>query len=117
MQTVPKENTLYVSEELFMREEGKGRSEELMPTGDSLRAALGTPSAPQSSARPSINRGTVSGATPHPEGEHQQTPPLFIEGVPNGRGSSKRSAEVIVIVKNIFRQDSYSLSTYRRIRE
>ena len=61
--------------------------------GDSLRATLGTPSAPQSSARPSINRGTVSGATLHPEGEHQQTPPLFIEGVPEGRGSSKQSAE------------------------
>ena len=90
---VPRENTLFVSEELFMNEEGKGKSEELMPAGDSLRAALGTPSAPQSSARPSINRGTVSGATPHPEGEHQQTPPLFIEGVPEGRGSSKRSAE------------------------
>ena len=71
--------------------------------GDSLRATLGTPSAPQSSARPSINRGTVSGATLHPEGEHQQTPPLFIEGVPEGRGRcfslrpanfvSKQSAE------------------------
>ena len=71
---------------------------------DNLRASLGnnvrrpkgpkaTPSAPQSYARPSINRGTVSGALSHPEGEHQQTPPLFIEGVPNGRGSSKRSAE------------------------
>jgi hypothetical protein len=56
---VPKENTLFVSEELFMREEGKEKSEELMPAGDSLRAALGTPSAPQSSARPSINRGGV----------------------------------------------------------
>ena len=78
-----------------------------------------TPSAPQSSARhdsvaqstvlPSlstachlgnplkasfaINRGTVIGATSHPEGERQQTPPLFIEGVPEGRGSSKQSAE------------------------
>ncbi len=61
--------------------------------GDPLRATLGTPSAPQSSARPSMNRGTVSGAPTHPEGEHQQTPPLFIEGVPEGRGSSKQSAE------------------------
>ena len=61
--------------------------------GDPLRATLGTPSAPQSSARPSINRGTVSGATLHPEGEHQQTPPLFMEGVPEGRGRSKQSAE------------------------
>ena len=61
--------------------------------GEPLRAALGTPSAPQCSARPSMNRGTVSGATPHPEGEHQQTPPLFIEGVPGGRGRSKQSAE------------------------
>ncbi len=61
--------------------------------GDPLRATLGTPSAPQSSARPSMNRGTVSGATSHPEGERQQTPPLFIEGVPEGRGSSKQSAE------------------------
>ena len=61
--------------------------------GDPLRATLGTPSAPQSSARPSINRGTVIGATYHPEGERQQTPPLFIEGVPEGRGSSKQSAE------------------------
>ena len=40
-----------------------------------------------------MNRGTVSGASTHPEGEHQQTPPLFIEGVPEGRGSSKQSAE------------------------
>ena len=60
--------------------------------GDPLRATLGTPSAPQSSARPSMNRGTVSGAPTHPEGEHQQTPPLFIEGVPEGRGRYKRSA-------------------------
>ena len=61
--------------------------------GEPLRAALGTPSAPQCSARPSMNRGTVSGATPHPEGEHQQTPPLFIEGVPEGRGRSKQGTE------------------------
>ena len=40
-----------------------------------------------------MNRGTVSGAPTHPEGEHQQTPPLFIEGVPEGRGRSKQSAE------------------------
>ena len=64
-------------------------------------ASKATPSASQGSARPSINRGTVSGASS--TGKHQQTPPLFIEGVPEGRGScfslrpanfvSKQSAE------------------------
>ena len=39
---------------------------------ESLRASLVTPSASQSSARPSINRGTVGGASSHPEGELQQ---------------------------------------------
>ena len=58
---------------------------------DNLRATLGTPS--RLRRTPSINRGRVSGAPSHPEGEHQQTPPLFIEGVPGGRGSSKQSAE------------------------
>ena len=61
------------------------------PKKEELRASLGTPSASQSSARPSINRGTV-GSAPS-KGQHQQTPPLFIEGVPEGWGSSKQSAE------------------------
>ena len=60
---------------------------------DSLRASLVTPSASQGSARPSMNRGTVGGVSSHPEGKHEQTPPLFIEGVSAGRGSSKQSAE------------------------
>ena len=60
---------------------------------EDLRASLVTPSASQSSARPSINRGTVGSASSHPEGKHQQAPPLSIEGVSVGRGSSKRNAE------------------------
>ena len=39
---------------------------------ESLRASLVTPSASQSSARPSINRGTVGGASSRPEGNHRQ---------------------------------------------
>ena len=58
---------------------------------DNLRASLGTP--PSQSDTPSINRGGVSNTPTHPAGEHQQNPPLFIEGVPVGRGRSKHSAE------------------------
>ena len=39
---------------------------------ESLRASLVTPSASQSSARPSMNRGTVGGVSSHPEGNHRQ---------------------------------------------
>ena len=73
---------------------------------ENLRAALRTP--PSQSDTPSINRGGVSSTPTHPAGEHQQNPPLFIEGVPVGRGRcfslrpanfvSKRSAEVFVFV-------------------
>ena len=58
---------------------------------ENLRAALRTP--PSQSDTPSINRGGVSSTPTHPAGEHQQNPPLFIEGVPVGRGRSKHSAE------------------------
>ena len=58
---------------------------------ENLRAALGTP--PSQSDTPSINRGGVSSTPTHPADEHQQNPPLFIEGVPVGRGRSKHSAE------------------------
>ena len=51
---------------------------------ENLRAALRTP--PSQSDTPSINRGGVSSTPTHPAGEHQQNPPLFIEGVPVGRG-------------------------------
>ena len=61
------------------------------PSNLPLRATLVTP--PSQSDTPSINRGGVSSAPTHPEGEHQQSPPLFIEGVPEGRGRSKHSAE------------------------
>ena len=66
---------------------------------DNLRASLGTP--PSQSDTPSINRGGVSSTPSHPEGEHQQNPPLFIEGVPVGRGRSKHSAEQY---KQVFEQ-------------
>ena len=49
---------------------------------ESLRASLVTPSASQSSARPSTNRETVGGASSHPEGKQQQV-----------GGGPKRSAE------------------------
>ena len=52
---------------------------------DSLRTMFETPSASLRSARPSINRGTV-GKTAFTEGTRQQTPPLFIEGVPRRGG-------------------------------
>ena len=58
---------------------------------ENLRAMLRTP--PSQSDTPSINRGGVSSTPTHPAGEHQQNPPLFIEGVPVGRGRSKHSAE------------------------
>ncbi len=58
---------------------------------ENLRAALRTP--PSQSDTPSINRGGVSSTPTHPADEHQQNPPLFIEGVPVGRGRSKHSAE------------------------
>ena len=58
---------------------------------ENLRAVLRTP--PSQSDTPSINRGGVSSTPTHPAGEHQQNPPLFIEGVPVGRGRSKHSAE------------------------
>ena len=56
--------------------------EETTQLDDSLRASLVTPSASQSSARPSMNRGTVGGASSHPEGKQQQV-----------GGGPKRSAE------------------------
>ena len=58
---------------------------------ENLRAALRTP--PSQSDTPSINRGGVSSTPTHPADEHKQNPPLFIEGVPVGRGRSKHSAE------------------------
>ena len=75
--------------------------EERTVLDEDLRASLVTSSASQRSARPSINRGTVGSASSHPEGKHQQAPPLSIEGVSVGRGSSKRSAEPTPIWKKL----------------
>ena len=93
---VPSENTLFVSEELFMREEGKGKSEELMPeadaSGDSLRATLVTP--PSLCDTPSINRGGVVEALIHPEGMQSTNCPSVYRGTSTEcGGSSKQSAE------------------------
>ncbi len=89
---VPSGNTLFVSEELFMREEGKGKSEELMPEADSLRATLGTPPSPCDT--PSINRGGVVEALTHPEGMQYTNCPSVYRGTSKEcGGSSKQSAE------------------------
>ncbi len=89
---VPSGNTLFVSEELFMREEGKGKSEELMPEADSLRATLGTPPSPCDT--PSINRGGVVEALTHPEGMQSTNCPSVYRGTSTEcGGSSKQSAE------------------------
>ena len=58
------------------------QEDETTQLDESLRASLVTPSASQSSARPSINRGTVGGASSHPEENHEQV-----------GGNPKRSAE------------------------
>ena len=58
------------------------KEDEATQLDESLRASLVTPSASQSSARPSMNRGTVGGASSRPEGNHRQV-----------KGSPKRSAE------------------------
>ena len=89
---VPKESTLFVSEEMFMREEGKGKREELMPEADSLRATLGTPPSPCDT--PSINRGGVVEALTHPEGMQSTNCPSVYRGTSTEcGGSSKQSAE------------------------
>ena len=67
---VPKENTLYVSEEMFMREELRGKREELMPEADSLRATLGTPPSPCDT--PSRDPHPAFGLVPLKEGTVQE---------------------------------------------
>jgi hypothetical protein len=63
---------------MFMREEGKGKREELMPEADSLRATLGTPPSPCDT--PSINRGGVVEALTHPEGMQSTNCPSVYRG-------------------------------------
>ncbi len=113
---VPRGYVLCLNEGLFMREEGKGKSEELMPeadaSGDSLRATLVTPPSPcdthdtvvQGTALPSlstvrhlvdpqkaslaINRGGVVEALTHPEGMQSTNCPSVYRGTSTECGGS-----------------------------